>query len=229
MNFLYTAFSRATWSICIALLMYLCLEENNENESDNDHTSTYVCDNDDDDDDDDDDECVRSVSITNIVKSMLSYRLWTPIAHLSFGSYLIHPIVIYVWFLGGREKITFRIFSYAMDVCSITVVTFAASFIVTVLIEFPFGILLQRRQRPSISSLSSVTKHPPVEAQSNNINPNSHKNFNDTTEISSLLETQSYNNSNSSWQQQQQQQRRVVVDSSLSSSSMSYGSLQYQG
>ena len=214
--------------------MYLCLDDNNENESDYDHTNTNIGDDDDDDDDgDDDDECVRSVSITNIVKSILSYKLWTPIAHLSFGSYLIHPIVIYVWFLGGREKITFRIFSYAMDVCSITVVTFAASFIVTVLIEFPFGILLQRR-RPSISSLSSVTKHPPVEAQSNNINPNSHKNFNDTTEISSLLETQSYNNSNSSWQQQQQQQqqqqRRDVVDSSLSSSSsVSYGSLQYQG
>ncbi|OEU11227.1 hypothetical protein FRACYDRAFT_136539, partial [Fragilariopsis cylindrus CCMP1102] len=124
-NFLYTAFSRAIWSICIAILMYLCDDD------------------DDDDDGGDDDECVQSVSVTNIVKSILSYKLWTPIAHLSFGAYLIHPIVIYVWFLGGREKITFRIFSYAMDVCSITVVTFAASFIVTILIEFPFGILLQ--------------------------------------------------------------------------------------
>jgi uncharacterized membrane protein len=220
-NFLYTAFSRAIWSICISILMYLCLEDNNEDDNDNDN---------------DDDEYVPSVSITNIVKSILCYKLWTPIAHLSFGSYLIHPIVIYYLNLGGREKITFRIFTYVMDVCSITVVTFVLSFIVTILIEFPFGILLQQQhQRPS-SSLS-VNTHPIVPApaqndllttkeQHNMNNNNRNDNDNHNTEMSSLLlESQSYNG-NSSWQQHQQQQQQHIVDST--SSSISYGSLRYQ-
>jgi peptidoglycan/LPS O-acetylase OafA/YrhL len=134
-NFLHTAFGRATWSICIAFLLHMCLlgEEGNV---------TIGTEGDRKEKEDNDDES-SGISVTRIVKKILGWSFWTPLAHLSFGAYLIHPIVIYVWFLGGREKVTFRLFTYIMEFCSITVVTFVASFAVTVLVEFPLGILLR--------------------------------------------------------------------------------------
>ena len=42
----------------------------------------------------------------------LGWRFWTSLAQTSFGAYLIHPIVIFVWVLGGREKRTFHVFSF---------------------------------------------------------------------------------------------------------------------
>jgi len=144
-NFLYTAFSRALWSVCIALLLHLCLGEDNR-KSNGDSRDEH--------DDDDDD----TTSVTEIVRRILGWRLWTPLAHLSFGAYLIHPIVIYVWFLGEREKFTFRAVTYFMQFLSITVLTFVSSFVVTLLVEFPFGILLGP---PSSSEKKEESPRPP--------------------------------------------------------------------
>ena len=108
MTFLFTAFSRAVWSICIAIIMHLCLERRG-----------------------------------GAVGTFLSWRIWTPLAKLSFGAYLIHPIVIYVWQLGGREKITFSLFSFLMDFTSVSVVSFVFSAVAALLIEFPFSSLLR--------------------------------------------------------------------------------------
>jgi peptidoglycan/LPS O-acetylase OafA/YrhL len=137
LTFLYTAFSRAVWSICIASLMYLCLEDGSQSTSnDNDDTNSNLS---------------RSTPqsqpsqlgyATAMVKSVLSWKLWTPLAHLSFGAYLIHPIVIFVWKLGGREKVTFRLSSFVMDCCSISVVTFVLSLGTALIVEFPFQQLL---------------------------------------------------------------------------------------
>ena len=126
-NFLHTAFSRAAWSVCVAVLLHLCILGKES------HHDTKI----------DTNQAENGISITTIVNRILGWSVWTPLAHLSFGAYLIHPIVIYVWFLGGREKITFRLLTYLMEFISITVVTFLASFAVTVLVEFPLGILLR--------------------------------------------------------------------------------------
>jgi peptidoglycan/LPS O-acetylase OafA/YrhL len=136
-TFLYTAFSRALWSICIALLMHLCLEDYSDSNCK----------------DEDDETASESYSLarqqssgrgyaTTMVKNVLSWNIWTPLAHLSFGAYLIHPIVIFVWKLGGREKVTFRLSSYVMDCCSISVVTFLLSLGTALLVEFPSQQLL---------------------------------------------------------------------------------------
>jgi len=149
-NFCYTAFSRAAWSVCIALLLHLCLDEsdgtsdgNEYHHDDHDHHRHHPS--------------MASVNVTGIVRSILSWSVWTPLARLSFGAYLIHPIVIYVWFLGGREKIIFRMSTYLMHFCSIAVVTFCLSFLVTILVEFPFGVLLRPPSGNGGSSGSSNT------------------------------------------------------------------------
>ena len=110
MTFLFTAFSRAIWSLCIAIIMHLCLSRRGR-----------------------------------AVGSFLSWNIWTPLAQLSFGAYLIHPIVIFVWQLGGREKNTFRLFSFLMDFTSISVVSFVLAAMAALVIEFPFSKLLRPR------------------------------------------------------------------------------------
>jgi peptidoglycan/LPS O-acetylase OafA/YrhL len=111
-TFLYTAFSRATWSICIALVIRLCLEG-------------------------------RGFALG----TCLSWRLWTPLAHLSFGAYLVHPIVIFTWQLGTREKGTFQLLSFFMDFISVTVVSFAAAAFAALTVEFPVAALVQTHWR----------------------------------------------------------------------------------
>lgn len=107
-TFLYTAFGRAIWSICIAVVMRLCLERQG-----------------------------------GLVGSVLSWSIWTPLAHLSFGVYLIHPMVIFIWKLGDREKMTFRVLSYLMDFTSITVVSFVFSLVAALVVEFPCCTLMR--------------------------------------------------------------------------------------
>lgn len=107
-TFLYTAFGRAIWSICVATVMRLCLERQG-----------------------------------GLVGSMLSWNIWTPLAHLSFGVYLIHPMVIFIWKLGDRQKATFRVLSYLMDFTSITVVSFVFALLAALVVEFPFCALMR--------------------------------------------------------------------------------------
>lgn len=147
-NFLYTAFSRAAWSICVAILLHLCILGKETK-------STIITNK---------DGSSNGVSVTRIVNNILGWSVWTPLAHLSFGAYLIHPIVIYIWFLGGRQKVTFRLFTYIMEFTSITVVTFLASFAITVLVEFPFGVLL----RPLPNRARTRTLNKPEANISNN-------------------------------------------------------------
>ena len=108
-TFLYTAFSRAIWSICIAIIMHVCLQQRGQ-----------------------------------LVGKILGWRIWTPLAHLSFGAYLIHPMVIFVWVLGGREKKTFHIFSFLMDFISISVASFVLAGAAALIVEFPMSQLLRR-------------------------------------------------------------------------------------
>jgi peptidoglycan/LPS O-acetylase OafA/YrhL/type II secretory pathway pseudopilin PulG len=77
----------------------------------------------------------------NLVSSILSWKCWTPLSQLSFGVYLIHPIVIFVWQLAGREKQVFRLLTFAMDYLSVCVVSYVAALAAALLVEFPCAAL----------------------------------------------------------------------------------------
>jgi hypothetical protein len=63
-----------------------------------------------------------------------------PSTHSRFLSslvYLVHPIVIFVWQLGDREKQVFRLITFGMDYLSVCVVSYVAALIAALLVEFP--------------------------------------------------------------------------------------------
>jgi peptidoglycan/LPS O-acetylase OafA/YrhL len=77
----------------------------------------------------------------NLVSSILSWKCWTPLSQLSFGVYLIHPIVIFVWQLADREKQVFRLLTFGMDYLSVCVVSYVAALTAALLVEFPCAAL----------------------------------------------------------------------------------------
>ena len=127
-TWLYTGLSRTVWSVGVAVVMYLCVGRGSANGD-------------------------RG----NVVASILSWRCWTPLSQLSFGAYLIHPIVIFVWQLGDREKQTFRLLTFGMNYLSVCVVSYVAALVAAVLVELPCATLwknlvVRRRRRGNSSS-----------------------------------------------------------------------------
>eukprot|EP00934_Nitzschia_sp_Nitz4_P004881 Nitzschia sp. Nitz4//scaffold6_size259037//85919//88111//NITZ4_001063-RA/size259037-processed-gene-0.11-mRNA-1//1//CDS//3329556860//4871//frame0 len=110
-TFLYAAFCRAVWSVCIGTIIYLCVQNRG-----------------------------------STVGRLLSWSLWTPLAQLSFGVYLIHPMIIFVWKLGSREKTSFQLFGFLMNFVSVSVASFVLSAFATFTIEFPFSDLLRPKK-----------------------------------------------------------------------------------
>jgi peptidoglycan/LPS O-acetylase OafA/YrhL len=76
-----------------------------------------------------------------VVGEFLSLKLWTPLSHLSFGAYLVHPIVIFVWQLGNTQKETFRFLENCMNYVAVCVVSFAAALLLALMVEFPCAAL----------------------------------------------------------------------------------------
>jgi peptidoglycan/LPS O-acetylase OafA/YrhL len=87
------------------------------------------------------------------VGDFLSWKGWTPLSNLSFGVYLVHPIVIFVWQLGGTQKETFRLLVFGMNYISVCVVSFAASLLLSLLVELPCATLVSQYGRRFFSSL----------------------------------------------------------------------------
>lgn len=77
----------------------------------------------------------------HLVASILSWKCWTPLSHLSFGVYLIHPIVIFVWQLGDREKQVFRMQTFGMDYISVCVVSYVFALLGALFVELPCAAL----------------------------------------------------------------------------------------
>ena len=114
-TFLYTAFGRTAWIIGLSVMLYLCIGQGRSNHGDG-----------------------------NLVACVLSWSCWKPLSQLSFGAYLIHPIVVFVWQLGDREKQVFRLLTFGMDYISVCVVSFVAALFASVLVEFPCAFLLKK-------------------------------------------------------------------------------------
>ena len=64
-----------------------------------------------------------------------------PFAQLSFGAYLIHPIVIFVWQLSDRGKDVFRLMTFGMNTIAVLVVSYACALIAALLVELPSAAL----------------------------------------------------------------------------------------
>ena len=78
-----------------------------------------------------------------VVGDFLSLKCWTPASHLSFGAYLVHPIVIFIWQLGNTQKETFRFLEVGMNYIAVCVVSFGVALILALFVEFPCAALVK--------------------------------------------------------------------------------------
>jgi peptidoglycan/LPS O-acetylase OafA/YrhL len=85
--------------------------------------------------------CLGRSASGNTVAALLSWSAWTPLSHLTFGAYLIHPIIIFIWKLGGTQKEDFQLKTFAMDYVSVTVLSYSVALMAALTVEFPCAAL----------------------------------------------------------------------------------------
>ncbi|GKY91096.1 hypothetical protein MPSEU_000082400 [Mayamaea pseudoterrestris] len=82
-----------------------------------------------------------SLGRTHSVANILSWRCWTPLSRLTFATYLIHPIVLFVWQLGETSKQFFRLETFAMTYLSVSVISYVLALLAYLLVELPCAAL----------------------------------------------------------------------------------------
>eukprot|EP01106_Pelomyxa_sp_JSP_P007948 TRINITY_DN22881_c0_g1_i1.p1 TRINITY_DN22881_c0_g1~~TRINITY_DN22881_c0_g1_i1.p1 ORF type:complete len:134 (-),score=29.14 TRINITY_DN22881_c0_g1_i1:91-432(-) len=75
----------------------------------------------------------------SFVKNFLAAPLWTPFARLTYGAYLLHPIVQMVWFNDLSQLIEFTLMNFVSLAVASTVVTFGVSLVTFLLVEKPLA------------------------------------------------------------------------------------------
>lgn len=108
LTWFYTSTSRTAWSLCVGILLHLCLGRDADGSP---------------------------------VASLLSWPGWTPLSHLTFGTYLIHPVVIFIWQLGDHSKTTYRFESFVMKTISVAAVSYGVALVLALMVEFPCAAL----------------------------------------------------------------------------------------
>lgn len=100
--------------------------------------------------------CIQGAG--GIINDLLSLPIWTPLSNLSFGAYLLHPIVIFIVQLGDRQKEPFRLTTFGLDFLSISIVSFSLALAFALIIELPCVSLFRRcfRNKASNAGYSQV-------------------------------------------------------------------------
>jgi len=73
------------------------------------------------------------------VNSLLSWRAFIPLSRLTYSAYLIHPIVIQVFYSSFETPLHFSDIVVAYYFASFVVITYASAFLLAVCIEFPMS------------------------------------------------------------------------------------------
>ncbi|CAM9170227.1 unnamed protein product, partial [Hapterophycus canaliculatus] len=95
-----------------------------------------------------------------LVQQMLAHRAWAPLARLSFGAYLLHPLVINLWFLNATTKFHFSKLDLFMSYVCVSGVTFGSALIMALIVESPLtklGRHLENIIKPSESRVHKVS------------------------------------------------------------------------
>ena len=76
------------------------------------------------------------------VLDMLVWKAWAPLSRLTFIVYLVHPIVMSVFYLTLRNAITYGTISFIFIIAGLIVISYAVSFVIAIIIYFPLKNLL---------------------------------------------------------------------------------------
>lgn len=101
-NILYGTFSRLTWGLALAWVIYAC-----------------------------------NRGYGSLVNKFLSASYWIPLSRLTYSAYLMHPIVLIVYFGSTRNTTEYSDMLFAFYFVSVVVMSYAAAFVLAVCVEFP--------------------------------------------------------------------------------------------
>ncbi len=69
--------------------------------------------------------------------SVLNWTGWDPMARLSFSMYLLHPLIINIWVMGGASKFRYSHVSFLFAFAGIVAITVLVALGVGILVEWP--------------------------------------------------------------------------------------------
>eukprot|EP00164_Ancoracysta_twista_P009470 GFYU01014022.1.p3 GENE.GFYU01014022.1~~GFYU01014022.1.p3 ORF type:complete len:181 (+),score=49.39 GFYU01014022.1:346-888(+) len=85
-----------------------------------------------------------------IVNTLLSAHVWTVLARLSFGAYLVHPIIMLVFNLNRQAQYYYTPWNFTMWFLCYLVLAYACAFVFYLLVEKPLanleGLAFSRRR-----------------------------------------------------------------------------------
>lgn len=74
-----------------------------------------------------------------IVNSFLSCGFWEPLGKLTYGAYLVHPIVIRAYYYQKVQLFHFDVFEQSMYFLSISVLSYGLAAVLHIMVEIPFA------------------------------------------------------------------------------------------
>lgn len=90
----------------------------------------------------------------------LTLRMWEPLGKLTFGAYLVHPIVIRMRYHSTDVTNYHTTFNFAMDYCGFLLISYVAATVLYVLVEVPsanlIAKLIRKAPRPSKNTYESI-------------------------------------------------------------------------
>ena len=78
-----------------------------------------------------------------LVNRFLSMSFWIPLSRISYNAYLLHPFILIVIFGSERKVTNYQDYNLVVYAIGITVLSYGASAVVSVFVEFPIGNLEQ--------------------------------------------------------------------------------------
>ena len=78
-----------------------------------------------------------------LVNQFLSMSFWIPLSRISYNAYLLHPFILIVIFGSERKPTNYQDYNLVVYAIGITVLSYGASAVVSVFVEFPVGNLEQ--------------------------------------------------------------------------------------
>ena len=107
-NVLYIMFSKFSWSLGLALLIFAC-----------------------------------HYGYGGPINWFLSMKIWIPLSRISYNAYLLHPFILMVIFGADRKAMNYQDYNFVVYAIGIAVLSYGASAVVSVFVEFPIGNLEQ--------------------------------------------------------------------------------------
>ncbi|GFO24199.1 nose resistant to fluoxetine protein 6-like [Plakobranchus ocellatus] len=90
-----------------------------------------------------------------VINSILSWTAWVPLSRLTFGTYLIHPMVIF-YFNNNRRTVAYFTYHFVIErFLATALLSFAIAYVLNMLIETPVRNLIKPSRKPKAAETSS--------------------------------------------------------------------------